>query len=356
MTRDFSKVKVSDPFAAASDTQMPSIGPALDPAEVKAEFKRGLPRLAGEDGQVVVKSIRVTRHKPGKRCVIEYDVRVERPGGPRRKAILIGKVRARRFGNEAYRLLDALWNAGFQRDSPDGISVPEPMGVIPRFQMWLQRKVPGNVASPRLAGPGGVALARRIAEAIHKLHQANVPTDRAHTMADELRILHQCLAGVGQSRPELSGRLERILKACDPLGASVPAPKACGIHRDFYPAQVMVDGERLCLIDFDLYCQGDPALDVGNFLGHVIEESVRTLSDPAALNDRVEAMEERFAELSGQETRRAVCAYTTLTLVRHIYLSAQFPDRVQFTERFVDLCEERLRIARAGGKAQRAEG
>ena len=342
---DRSKTRVSDRFGAAADDRLPSVALALDPAEVRAQFKHRLPRLGGAAGRVLVRSIQVTRHKPGKRCVIEYDVRVRNAQVPALKATLIGKIRARRSGNKGYRLLDALWNSGFQSGSADGVSVPEPIGVIPRFQMWLQRKVPGSVALPLLAGPEGRGLARRIAEALHKLHRAGVPTDRRHTMADELRILHECLPSVTQSRPALAGRIDRILEGCDRLGARVPAPKTCGIHRDFYPSQILVDGARLHLIDFDLYCEGDPALDVGNFIAHVTETSLRLFGDPAALSDREEALAERFWELSGQSSQCAVRAYTTLTLVRHIYLSSQFPERASFTDRCVELCEERLAAA-----------
>ena len=337
-----SKVTVSDPFNAANDPNLPTVALALNPELVNDEFRHTLERVAGPGGRVSVRRIAVTRHKPGKRAVIEYDVRVKHADAPWGRAALIGKIRTRRFGNEPFRLQEAIWNAGFQADSTDGVSVPEPVAVIPRFKMWLQRKVPGVVASKLLAGPDGVALARHIAEAIHKLHCAGVPTERTHTMADEMQILRECLARVAESKPELRERLERILAACDKLGTSVAGAKTCGIHRDFYPAQVIVDGGRLWLIDFDLYSQGDPGLDVGNFIGHMTEESLRTCDDAGALRDREQAMEERFVELSGEAVRPSVRAYTTLTLVRHIYLSTQFPDRTAWTERMVELCEERL--------------
>src|SRR5206468_7291369 len=187
--------------------------------------------------------------------------------------------------------------------------------------------------------PEGVELAARIAEAAHKLHCANVPTDRRHGMEDELEILHEHLSLVALARPEWRTRLARILAACDDLGASVAQPRRCGIHRDFYSSQVIVDRARVWLLDFDLYCQGDPALDIGNFVGHLTEQSLRTLGDPRALADREKAMEDRFVQLSGEATRAAVQAYATLTLVRHIYLSSRLPERVQLTERLIGLCE-----------------
>ena len=335
-------MNVTDPFGAASDPDLPTVAPALDPEEVRAEFKRGLPRLAGDDGIVRVKSIAVTRHKPGRRCVIEYDVRIVSPAGTRQSVRLIGKVRARRFGNEGYRMLDAVSNSGFAADSPDGISVPEPIGVIPRFRMCLQRKVDGVEATALLPGPGGEALARRTAEAIFKLHKTEIPAGRSHTMADELRILHQHLPLVAQTKPSLRKRIDRLLEGCDRLGASVPPPRTCGIHRDFYPDQIIVQGDRLFLLDFDLFCEGDPALDVGNFLGHLRELSVRQPGGAPALIDRVNVMTQRFVELAGPSLRPAIEAYTTLTLARQVYLSTQFPDRTPFTETLLELCEQRL--------------
>ena len=338
-------ILVSDPFGVAGDQAMPSLELALDPELAQQHLRDRLPRLAGKNGSVQLRTIRVTRYKPGRRCVIEYEVGVERPDGSPEAVVLVGKVMAHRYGKSGYRLLEAFWRAGFQSGSPDGISVPEPVGHVPKFQMWLQRKVSGRAATALLAAPGGVALARRIAEAADKLHRAKVPTERRHTMADELRILHERLPTVAQAEPQWAGRIERLLEACDHLGTATPKPTTCGIHRDFYADQVIVNGERLFLLDFDLYCEGDPALDIGNFLGHITEQSLRTLGDAGALADREHAMEERFAELSGTAPA-AVRAYATLTLVRHVYLSTLFPERRPFTQSLIELSEERLGVAR----------
>ena len=188
------------------------------------------------------------------------------------------------------------------------------------------------------------ALAKQIAEGIHKLHLADIPTPRAHSMADELRILHERLHLVARTRPAWARRLEKLAQDCDRLGASVPAPRVTGIHRDFYPAQVLVDGTHLYFLDFDLFCRGDPALDVGNFLGHVIEQSLRTVENAQALAECREVLKEHFVDLSGDGVRAGIEAYTTLTLVRHIYLSTQFPERHRCTEPLLELCEERLAL------------
>src|SRR5438093_7551466 len=99
--------RVSDPFGAAADRDLPTLATALNFEMARSEFKRRLPRLSGQDGKLRLNAIRVKRHKPGRRCVVEYDVNLRQPGAADEKVTLIGKVRARRSGNEAYRLQDA---------------------------------------------------------------------------------------------------------------------------------------------------------------------------------------------------------------------------------------------------------
>lgn len=335
---------VEDPFGAARDRALPTLELALDPTEVERQFERRLPRLAGEQALVRPRAARATRHKPGRRCVVEYDVVIEQPGRAPEDVTLIGKVRVHRSGKHAYRLLDALWQAGFRNDSPDGISVAEPIGFLPELQMWLQRKVAGPTATELLAGPAGVGLARRIAEATHKVHRAGVVPRRSHSMGDELRILHACLRAVSEAEPRWAERIGRLFEACDRLGAATPELPPCGIHRDFYSDQIIVDGDRLYLIDFDLYCLGSPALDIGNFLGHITEQSLRTFDSSEALADVEHALEERFVELAGEIARPVVRSYATLTLARHIFLSTCFPDRRPFTESILGLVEDRLGV------------
>lgn len=335
-------VPVSGPYGVLRDPRMPFLAGALDPSEVQSRIERYLSHLVRDEGSMHLRKIWVIRHKSGRRCLIEYDIETQRSG----KTTLVGKARARGTDERTYRVQRALWDASAEVGDEAGFSVPEPVGVIPEFHMWLQRKVPGVPATRLLPEAGGIELARRIAEAAHELHCKGVPSLRpTHTMADELCILHERLPEVARTRPWLKGRLERLLGACDRLGEDLPRPEPRPIHRDFYPDQVLVDGSRLYLLDLDLYCEGDPGLDIGNFIGHLTEQSLRTLDVPDALGEQEEALQERFVELSGEAVRPAVRTYATLTLARHVHISTLFPDRRPFTESILELCEERLGIA-----------
>jgi aminoglycoside phosphotransferase (APT) family kinase protein len=139
-----------------------------------------------------------------------------------------------------------------------------------------------------------------------------------------------------------SKRSEPKVFGGDRFAEKVSAPQICGIHRDFYPDQVLIDGSRIYLLDLDLYTNGDPGLDVGNFNGHLIEHSMRLLGHPNALLQQQTALIDRFVALSGEAGRSSIEVYTSLTLVRHIYLSTQFPARRSFTEPILEYCEHIL--------------
>ena len=337
------------PCLVHTDSRLPFLDRALDPEQVARHLRARVGGAAGT-AQVVVRAIRTLRYKPGRRCLVEYELEVTtRPGASPELVTLLGKIRRRGADASTFRLLQTLRCRGFGGDSPDGIAVPEPVAIVPELGLWLQRKVAGTPATARLLEPGGAALARRLAEAAHKLHGAAVPATRRHSMADELRVLHRCLDALAEQRAEWAPRLERVLRACDRVGAVTPAQRPSGIHRDFYPDHALLDGTRLHLLDFDLYCEGDPALDIGNCIGHITEQSVRVCGDPGALADRESAMEVRFVELAGEAARPAVRAYALLTLARHLFISAQLEERRPFTATLLELCEERLgSVARAG--------
>jgi thiamine kinase-like enzyme len=334
--------RVTDPFNAAADPMMPHLAIALDPECAETHLKRGLPRLSGPDGLLRIREITVLRHKPGKRCIVQYRVRIERGSEFSSSILLIGKTRAKRFGQASYRLQQEFWDRGFSDQSPDDISVPEPLGHIAEMEMWFQRKISGDVSTGIFTPAAGLDLAPRIAEAACKIHQTGVKTSKMHGIDDELRILDTCFESVYRSHAHLKLRLEKLWRACVQLRAMLENRAATGIHRDFYSDQVILRKRRLYIIDFDLYCQGDPALDIGNFTAHLTEMALRLHGSSAALKAHESAITQRFLELGGDHHAAAIQAYHALTLARHIFLSTQFEERRHLTEQILVLCEELL--------------
>ncbi|MCA9178278.1 MAG: phosphotransferase [Planctomycetales bacterium] len=344
-----SRIAVENVGDAQRDESLPSLTEALNPELAEEELGRRLSKQLPMESFALAR-IAVLIHKPGRRCVIEYEARCLN-AGHWQPLTVIGKVRAKRFGNEGNRRQQSLWDAGLDAESPRGIFVSQPLGTVPRFRMWLQRKTPGQLATQVLKGPDGPEVALRIAEAAALLHTLELDIEAQHTMDKELEILRSCLGHVCGTRPDLAHRVGEVMRACETVGRRLPAPAQPRlIHRDFYADQVIVCEQqsnsarlrRLCLLDFDLCCYGDPALDIGNFAGHLIEQSLREGDTHGWLDASRNAMERRFIERSQDATGPAVRTYTALTLARHIFLSTRFPLRRAFTEAILEETERQL--------------
>ena len=281
--------------------------------------------------------LEVIRHKPGRRGLIAYEFET-RDGGRRR---VLGKVRAKGLDRKTFEAVQDLRAHGFDESAPDLICIPPALGVVPRWNMWVQAEVPGVPATGALLHGDDGDLPARIAAAAFKLHRTSVVPPRAHTMERELEILQKRLGEVARAQPPLSERIARLLAECDRLAATLGPPEARPIHRDFHPAQVLVDGARLWLLDLDLFSAGEPAIDVGNFIAHVTELSLRTFGDASRRDDIARGIEDAYVSAAGEHTRASVRVLTILSLARHVWISTLFEDRREFTERLLALCEAR---------------
>jgi hypothetical protein len=345
--------RVFDPFGARADGGIRFLPAALDPSAVQERFRR-LPELQARVPGLRLRSARVLRHKPGRRCLIEYELAGADPAAE--AVFVLGKVRSRGADLRTHALARRLIECGFGPDSADGVSIPEPLGVVPELGLWLQARVSGRPSTVLLPGPAGVRVSARLADALHKLHRAPVSPGRSHTTGDEIAILHERLQEIAGARPEWAPRLDRVREACARAASGVEVPPPSLIHRDFYPDQVLVDGERLHLVDLDLCSWGDPALDVGNFIGHMIEQALREHGDPGALDAPAAALVERFAERAGRAAAASATVYATLALARLLGLSTRFRERGATAPALLDLCEQRLGLAASPRPAGAAAG
>lgn len=339
------------------DPALPWLDEALDTAAVEPALLAALglsPRAAR------LASARLLRHKPGRRGLVEF--RLEPRSSARGDAAAtaaaspaslpltaIGKLRARGLDARSFRLHQTLRERGFDGQGGAGpVRVPAPLGLLPSLRLWLQRHEAGQPCTGLFAPGAPAALPGRIAEALAALHRLGPGGDRQWRVADEMAVLRLRLADAARLLPALAARIEALAEACASLAGQLAAREAdprtprCGIHRDFHPDQVLVDGAQIVLLDFDCYCVGDPALDAGNFLAHLRELAWRRHGDGAGLAPSEAAFAEAFLARSAGTTPEALADWTTLALARHVSISRAFPERHHTTEALLAQCEARL--------------
>jgi Ser/Thr protein kinase RdoA (MazF antagonist) len=264
------------PGPTPCDPALPALATALQPAAMRPWLAQA---LGVSPLKLQVAGLRLQRHKPGRRALVACTVAMH--GADRMVRVeLLAKLRAKGLDRRAPQVQQGLHDAGFAAEQGAAVVVPAVRGCVPELGLWLQARMAGTSLTRWLDqpdAPGLPALLGRAGQALAHLHAHPQPTDRRWTVADELQGLAARFASMASARPDLAARLQRLLARCEALAAGVPASQTTGLHRDFYPDQVLVDGERLVLLDFDLYAQGPAALDAGNFLAHLVEHALRRL-------------------------------------------------------------------------------
>lgn len=330
-------VEVVDRVHARNDERLPYLSEAMNPALAQEAIGPLASELYGD--QPRLRGIRVFRHKPGRRCIVAYEFLT---GRDLRPITLLGKTHVKNRHNRSFLFQQSLWNNGFDDQSDDGISVTRPVGVVPQWNMWLQEFIPGKNGWEALLEPDSDSATQLIADAVCKLHQANLPAARTHTLEDEVEILEDRLRQVALSLPHLALRINSVLEGCRDLASTISESQSTGIHRDFYPDQVLFSNDRIYLLDLDLYCHGHSSLDIGNFCAHLQEHAIRHECDRGVLETAEQLIRRRYLTRSTESCRTELDALTTISLARHIYLSTKFKSRQFATLPIISTCEQRL--------------
>jgi len=307
--------------ACPEDPAIPHLAAALDPEAVNRALAQAGCSARAEAAQLV-------RHNAGRRGRVSYRSR-DQDGSP---ITAYGKIRAKGADSRSFAVQQELWNNGFGPDGQSGAHVAEPLALLPHLGMWIQAKVPGKAFSTLTCD------AAQAARAISALHRSGVRPLRRHLIADELAILEERFSMLGERRPEWASPIADLRQAVSDRAAHL-LPVAPGpIHRDFYHDHLLSKGADHYLIDLDLLCLGDPALDIGNFNAHLTEWALREWNDP-----------EKFADWTTKFTRNAcrenpvtrpenIAVYEFLSLVRLLEISDRMPERRASAPALLELC------------------
>ena len=91
-----------------------------------------------------------------------------------------------------------------------------------------------------------------------------------HDQRAELGTLDTLARRATDSTDRLPTTWHAVRAELEAWGQDLPAPQLCLAHRDLHDRQVLVDGEDLWWIDFDLMSLADPLLDAANLSAHLL--------------------------------------------------------------------------------------
>ncbi|MFQ6550225.1 phosphotransferase [Aestuariibius sp. 2305UL40-4] len=265
----------------------------------------------------------LVRLKPGRRALIRYAL----PGG---QAVL-GKLRAKGLDQRAASIQADLRVAGL--DGSSGVGVPTVRGALGHPALWLQTEVPGTPLGLLLQSGDAASALHRTGRALAVLHDTPPQTRTRWTLTDEMDVLRRAI-GHGPYADLLSPARQAI--------EALPQAAPSGLHRDFYFDQVIVDTDVIWLVDLDLHASGDPAIDIANFLAHLIELALRGGGDWTLLEPLGATFLRGYSATRPLPPQDRIDTLKWLSLARHIAIAGGFEERRHTIPIIADLCRDRL--------------
>ena len=213
------------------------------------------------------------RRRPGSRHVFSYKLLVaDKRTGKQNIVELVGKQdTTRAIGKAAkeFQAMRLLWGAGFGQD--DSFRIPEPLHHFEDLNLIIQEKARGAKLRTFL-GEGSLASfhhARMTGTWLAKLHNMPVIPPRVCGYNDERASLRMFVEALKSDQPQLNDELRRYAASVEQDFDRFQDVRATHVHGDFHPDHIYVGNHTVTVIDFERFCIGDPARDLGSFVAHM---------------------------------------------------------------------------------------
>jgi aminoglycoside phosphotransferase (APT) family kinase protein len=262
-----------------AEAALPALPTLTDPEQARALIEQSMRAAAPGYRDLRIQSCapRVVRYKPGSRCTILYDLAypaglAEGHSWPNLVAI---KTYKGGKGKNAYAGMRALWESPLGRG--DAVTIAEPLAYLPELNALVQGPIREeqtlkDLVRSALRENTAESLAeleaamRKTARGLAALHQSGAQGGESYTWEEEFAEVRETLDQLGGAIPPLAGVAEPLLAHLEALAAECPADPAGPTHSSFRPAQVLLYRGKIGFIDFDSFCQAEPALDIALFL------------------------------------------------------------------------------------------
>lgn len=261
-----------------------------------------LPLAAALEGLAASEGAEILSWRPGRRIV----VRVAGAEGPR----VVKGFRRRRMEPSLLRHAHARRLGG-----PDSFLVPEcsPFTAPESLVMGL---LEGR--NPPL-GPGAAPAFADLGARLRRLQAG--PTDGLESRHDrpaELGVLDRLAARTQPWVQSLPAGWREARERLEDLAVPAPAAGPVPVHRDLHDGQLLLTDRGPALLDFDLLCGGEPAVDPGNLLAHLDLRGLqgRRGADPEGMRHLGQAFLEGLGRGGEDGFEAALRFYHAATLLR----------------------------------------
>ena len=255
------------------DPALPGLAAATDTSEMLPLFASRLEACRRTGVAPRGFTHEILHYKPRRSCAIHY--RIDLGGDTAR---VYGKLSRDERGQHHHQLLTSAFEAASA--SGGAWRAARPMGYVEQWRLLLQEAVPGrdfrlvfadltpdDVTDAQLTQAG--RLLDGIASAVRGLQRAPIVPGAMMTFEKLLGAQERNLHYMSKLQPGLAGELGAIRGEAIRLQRETRAGDLVFAHGDFAHGNLLIEGDRIGIIDFDKAGAAEPAYDVAYFLTHM---------------------------------------------------------------------------------------
>ncbi len=162
-------------------------------------------------------------------------------------------------------------------------------------------------------------LLRRAARLAANLHRVPIVPEPATTAQMFVAETQGRCDRLRRRWPETTALIEPLLAAIQDAATLLDPAEPAPVHGDLAAGQFLWTGDRLVLLDLDMFGYTDAAYDAGHFLAQLERRCLWDRTLPAHAHDWLACFRDAYLSAMPEVSPRNVSFYQGLTLVRKIY-------------------------------------
>jgi thiamine kinase-like enzyme len=288
-----------------AEAVLTSMAYLTDPEESRRFLQRNIQAGSPQyhDIEIQASNPKVVRYKPGSRCTVLYRLEYSPAMSTDRPwpEMVIAKTYRNEKGKTAFDGMVALWNSPLATSGT--VQIAEPLAYNEQERVMIQGPVREEVTLKKFMAAAFQAATperieelsramRKTAAGLAELHGSNVTLGKTWDWEDELSEIDERIERLSASHPGLTEAAQPLLNRIRQLAEACPPDPMVPSHGSFRPAQVLMYKDQIGFIDFDTFCQSEPANDLALFLTAVMSIAM-TSADTDVSRDSGSSMDEQ---------------------------------------------------------------
>lgn len=262
----------------------------------------------GRDAGAVAQTLEVVQYVPESRLTVRLHLRGRGPSGAPEHHVVYGKASREPSAAVSY---DTLCQVHASEACRAGrLTVPRPLWLQEASGLFWQQGLPG-VALLDLPHDEAMRMMAPLGTQLAALHSLPLALARGLDVAGHHDRLRDVVDTLGWAFEQLHADTVASARALAAGWARWSGLPVCPLHGDLHPRNVLVDGERLALIDLDGMRMGPAELELGAWVADTIYRAVLDGRDPYADAPAWRAMLQAYAQARGTPLNREAVAWAT---------------------------------------------